>query len=171
MKKHDHFRKVFRTFPHFPSVSDLFTLTEVLKYLHLYLWGDFSPFNTHNCPGCVQVTCIAEEQCLVDLVSDLDEPKVHTGGIDGHSWTLSKSNNEPQRAQKSRGQFRASVSFNLTLNETSKNKLTGSLWCWIWQTRLVTTFPGFPPVTIRSKLKHSFSPDKKEAKKINKIHF
>lgn len=75
------------------------------------------------------MTCIAEEQCLVDLVSDLDEPKVHTGGIDGHSWTLSKSNNEPQRAQKSRGQFSASVSFNLTLNETSKNKLTGSLWC------------------------------------------
>ncbi len=44
-----------------------------------------------------------------------------------------------------------------TLKETSTAKVTGSWWCSMWQTRLVTTLSGLPPVTIRSKSKHSFS--------------
>lgn len=52
----------------------------------------------------------------------------------------------------------------LTLKETSTAKLTGSWWCSMWQTRLVTTLSGFPPVTMRSKSKHSFSSGPKPTK-------
>lgn len=52
----------------------------------------------------------------------------------------------------------------LTLKETSTAKLTGSRWCSTWQTRLVTTLSGFPPVTMRSKSKHSFSSRPKPTK-------
>lgn len=54
--------------------------------------------------------------------------------------------------------------FVFTLKETSTAKVTGSWRCSMWQTRLVTTLSGFPPVTIRSKSKHSFSSRPKQKK-------
>lgn len=88
-------------------------------------------------PGGLELGDIGEEQRGLCPLPELQEPKVHTGYIDGHCGTLSKITNYTQKCHSNKtlmwnnGALCEDFSCDvyvifLTLKETSTAKLTGS---------------------------------------------